>query len=1567
MKKIFILLALLILFLHGKGQTTTFSYTGSLQYYTVPSGVSSVTIVSKGAQGGGDTYISATGGTGAIITGTFAVTTGQVLAVMVGGQGTTAQYVGGGGGGSFVWDNSTSTLYIAAGGGGGAGVNWPSSAINGIAGSTTTSGTNGGGGMSSGAGTGGYGGVAPTGYVDWAAGGAGWLSAGNNGTLEFCTYNSIGGSTPLSGGAGGSGGGDYPNNAPGGYGGGGGGNARCGAIGGGGGGGYSGGGAGAETSYADYFPSGGGGGSYNIGTSTSATTGNTGNGSVTITVSSCSGTPTAGTISATATTGCGTYTSTLSLTGASGGGGTTYQWKSSPDGSTWTTVAGATNSTYTATVTANVYYECIITCTTSGSSATTSSIELYYYTSPAAITGSTSVCPGTTITLGDATSGGSWSSGTTSVATVNPSTGVVTGISSSGGTATITYTAIGGCYVTTTVSVTSGPPAIGGTLSACAGSTTTLSDASSGGTWSSSMTSVASVGVTGVIYAFSSGTTTITYSLGSTCTAIAVVTVYTTPASITGTAYVCTGATTTLADPTTGGTWSSASGGTASVVSTSGVVTGTGAGTTTISYIMPGSCYAVIPVTVNATPPGIGGSTVVCAGSTTTLTDATGGGTWSSSSTYTGTISGTGSFTGLHAGTTTVSYTMSTGCYTTITETVDSLPSPITGINNVCVASTTMLTDAGTGTWTSSASGIASAGLTTGAISGASPGTATITYTLSSGCYTTMPFTVNALPAVILGNTPVCIGATITLSDATGGGSWSMGGTRATIGTGTGIVTGDTAGTVTAAYTLSTTGCSRTAIVTVNPLPTAIAGYTTICLGSTTTLSDATGGGTWSASNTSISPIGAGTGAITGSSVGIDTVAYTVTATGCKTIVRFTVQSPPSAITGTPSFCTGSSTTYSDAVSGGIWLSSTPTIAIADSFTGRITSAGATGGTSVISYMLGTCYATRTVTVNTTPSGIGGIGVICSGGATLSLTDATTGGTWSSSASSIATIDPVSGVLTSNGVGSALVSYTITSTGCFTSSPIIVSPLPSAITGNDTLCLGATGTLYDGAAGGSFSSGAPSIANINASTGVVSGVAAGTTYITYTLAVGSGCYATMPFAVLTQVAVSTTISGSPGDTICSGNSITYTASTINGGSNPAYTWYVNGYAVSGVTGDTYTYVPNNGDVIKCGVASNMACPAPTFATSNSIDMTVIPVTHPTVVMTPTSQDTMCTGTVVTFNVTSTLGGTSPAYLWTVNWMPVAAGTTSYTYSPANGDIVRCGMASSSPCPVPDTAFAIDTLVVQTYDTPAVHVFGVQSCQGNNATLVANPTNGGTSPQYFWSVNGGGAMAGGAEYNYSPKDSDVIRCMMISNYHCPVPRDTTYATAIVTVDPIIQVTVKDSRGGLLDIWATDTFTAVVENGGGAPGYQWYKNGIIIPWATTYELVLNQLKNKDSISCVVTTGSGTACEYIKGHNWLIVEVAPASVAIVGDDLNNVTLVPNPNAGDFVVDGTLKAGSSRINYLVTDIIGQVVYNESANTTGNILHHKFELGKNLAEGIYFLHISTDQGSSVLRFELKR
>jgi hypothetical protein len=227
-----------------------FTYSGSIQTFTVPeTGTYAISV--SGAQGGG-AGTSDPGGLGASLSGAVSLNQGTILYIVVGQQGAG----NGGGGGSFVYVAGAPQPLAVAGGGGGAG---GSSGFPVGAGQITTSGqagfdfnNDGSGGVGGSSGSGGGGGYNGAIYGQNGGGGGGWLgnggpgigldsAGGGDGPLLFSGGTGVGGAS--NGGFGGGGGGSY---------------------GGGGGGGYSGGGGGSGES-ANFFNNGfggGGGGSY---------------------------------------------------------------------------------------------------------------------------------------------------------------------------------------------------------------------------------------------------------------------------------------------------------------------------------------------------------------------------------------------------------------------------------------------------------------------------------------------------------------------------------------------------------------------------------------------------------------------------------------------------------------------------------------------------------------------------------------------------------------------------------------------------------------------------------------------------------------------------------------------------------------------------------------------------------------------------------------------------------------------------------------------------------------------------------------------------------------------------------------------------------------------------------------------------------------------------------------------------------------------------------------------------------------------------------------------------------
>ncbi len=835
--------------------------------------------------------------------------------------------------------------------------------------------------------------------------------------------------------------------------------------------------------------------------------------------------PIAGTISGT-TTICELATSTFSATISGGSWSVNNANATVVDGLVSAVTAG------TSTISYGISNSC-------GTAYATQDITINPLPVAGTIVGTFTVCPGGTVSLSNSIMGGTWGS-SNSNSTVS-SSGLVTGVLA--GTSTINYNVTNSCGSANavqdiTINPLPNPGMISGVTVLCPSTSTLLSDVISGGTWSSSNTSIATIDGTGNVTGVAAGTTTINYAVTNGCgSANTTTTVTVNPlpvaSAISGGSYVTAGTTMTVSDATVGGTWSS-SNTTIATVGSTGVVNGVSVGSANIVYTVTNSCgnnSATKTITVNAAVTSILGATTVCNGSSISLSDLTIGGTWSSSNTTIATVgSTTGIVSGLSAGVATISYNYF-GSIATRTIIVNSSPAAITGASSICsIAATTLHETSSGGSWSSSNTSFATVS-STGIVNGVSAGTVNISYVLTNGCYAIMAETINAAP-VISGSSQICKGSSYTLSTTISGGTWgSTNNGIASVGS-TGIVLGNAVGSASINYTIS--GCgSATLPVTVNAQPAAITGTNYICTYAPTTLSDITTGGNWSSSNTSIATIGSVSGIVTGIAPGTVIIYYTEPVHGCS--IGYTEYiNGASAITGTStSVCPTATLSLTDAVTGGTWSSSATGIATVNT-SGVVT--GVAGGTVNINYTKSACIVSYPITVNAAPTAILGVHAICSGASSITLSDATSGGTWLSSNTGVATIGST-GVVNAVSFGTATISYTLSS-GCYVTAIQSVNATPNAITGNSSLCPSGTSTLSSTTIGGTWASSSTTIANINTSGLVTAGASAGSATISYSM---GGC---STINVITVNANPSMITGA--SSVCSGQSSTYSDVTTGG-------------------------------------------------------------------------------------------------------------------------------------------------------------------------------------------------------------------------------------------------------------------------------------------------------------------------------------------------------------------------------------------------------------------------------------
>ena len=300
----------------------------------------------------------------------------------------------------------------------------------------------------------------------------------------------------------------------------------------------------------------------------------------------------------------------------------------------------------------------------------------------------------------------------------------------------------------------------------------------------------------------------------------------------------------------------------------------------------------------------------------------------------------------------------------------------IIGTTSVCIGKNTSLSGvAAGGSWSSDNSSVATIDAN-GLVTGVSQGIAIITYTVAkaSGCPSSATVAINvlALPSVqpISGNTNVCVGSVVSLTDATAGGTWKSANPSIASVTKAGVVTILKTGTATINYTLTNgNGCAGTAsiVFTVTPVA-AITGNKIICAGTNTQLADATSGGMWTSSDPTIASISL-TGLVAGLTPGTTTITYSgipgncvLSATAIVTVKEAAVVGP---ISGPSVVAPGTSITLTDPTVGGVWSNTNTAIA-------NITQAGVLNGIAPgktnVTYQVSNTYgcsasATASVTV----------------------------------------------------------------------------------------------------------------------------------------------------------------------------------------------------------------------------------------------------------------------------------------------------------------------------------------------------------------------------------------------------------------------------------------------------------------------------------------------------------------------------------------------------------------------------------------------------------------------------
>jgi len=346
------------------------------------------------------------------------------------------------------------------------------------------------------------------------------------------------------------------------------------------------------------------------------------------------------------------------------------------------------------------------------------------------------------------------------------------------------------------------------------------------------------------------------------------------------------------------------------------------------------------------------------------------------------------------------------------------------------------------------------------------------------------------------------------------------------------------------------------------------------------------------------------------------------------------------------------------------------------------------------------------------------------------------------------------------------------------------------------------------------------------------------------------------------VTADVTVSASS-NTICPGQTVTFTANPVGGGSAPTYQWYLNTVLVPNISSATYSNSSlQNNDQIIAIMTSNAGCTNGSPATSAPA-IIIVTSQVSVAVNIVANATTICAGASVVFTATPTNGGTTPSYQWKKNNVIInsAIGANYTTTGANNNDIFTCEMVSSSGCAsgVTATSNAIAITVNANVAATAFIIVDTTSiCSGSVANFNVNTNNGGTSPTYQWKRNGID-IAGANASNFSTSninDNDIFSLTFVSNANCVSNASVNSNSITMTVGQTIAAGVSITSSSTA-ICANElvTFIANPIGGGLAPTYLWKLNGVIIPAITSSIYSSNSLQSNDQI--VVTMTSNAVC--------------------------------------------------------------------------------------------------------------
>lgn len=416
-----------------------------------------------------------------------------------------------------------------------------------------------------------------------------------------------------------------------------------------------------------------------------------------------------------------------------------------------------------------------------------------------------------------------------------------------------------------------------------------------------------------------------------------------------------------------------------------------------------------------------------------------------------------------------------------------------------------------------------------------------------------------------------------------------------------------------------------------------------------------------------------------------------------------------------------------------------------------------------------------------------------------------------------------------------------------------------------------------------------------------------------------------------QAVVTPTVSITGSNPVCQGSSGTYTATTniVNG----SYQWKVN--TVNSSTSTSFSYTPANNDAVTLTITTpvGQGCYSTGSASSNTVTVTVTPPAVPNASIAITNPavtgSTVCSGIPVTYTASSTTI-TGGSYQWKVNGFNVGTNSSTFTYTPSNGDVVTCVITvPTGGCFTVTTATSNALTMTVTPSIPATISIAESAnniCAGNTVgfTSSTNVTGG----NYQWTVNSSNIGTNSATLTYVPSNNDVVTCTISGGSGCyTTPSTTSNAITMLVQTPVVpQVSVTPSAnnicsGRTVKFKATTNVTS--------PFYQWKVNSATV--GTSDSVYSYAPIDNDIVLCIISTAGGCYTAPTASSIFVVMKVTASAAdtfSIAGPGIAAIgsTVTVNAQVQSSVTNYTIEWKNKGVTFATTTNVASTTYTKTA-----------------------------------------